>query len=127
MTGELFDGKRDLVEIAFRRSGDIADVLREQGGATENKYGKISDTDKSYTKIGETVVKLMYGSYDERRREDAVQGGNVRMETPRVAVPKDTIAQEDDLVEMPDGERYQLDAKVTRETHTEFKATLLTQ
>lgn len=127
MTGELFDGKADLAEIAFRRSGDIANVLREDGTATENKYGKVSDTDKSYSKVGETVAKLMYGSYDERRREDSVQGGKVRMETPRVAVPKDSIAQEDDLVEMPDGERFQLDAKVTRETHNEFKATLLTK
>lgn len=126
MTDILFPGKARLAHLMFRRTGSPVEIHRADGNATENKYGKISDVDQTYSKVADEYAKRMYGSYGERSREGSVEGGRVSEENARVAMMRDTEAQVDDHVIFPDGSEYALDARVPRETHYEFKTTLVT-
>jgi hypothetical protein len=127
MTDILLPGKATLVEAVFKRTGSQVDILRGDGTAAKNKYGKIEDQDRTYTVVATEYGKRMYGSYGERNREEDVQGGRVSQENARVALSADTDAQVDDRVEFPDGRVYHLDAEVPRETHYEYKTTLVNE
>lgn len=100
------------------------DVIEESN--IEDRYGKVNDTDKVFLDIGQGTAYRIYPSMEERASEASTLGGRIDTESPRIAFPRDTIAEEDDRVGFPDGRKFVLDERVPMETHYEFRATLVT-
>lgn len=125
MTGRLFSGNARTATVLIDRVGVRADVYEPDGTATENKYGKFSDTDITYTKRSEEVLHRSFPDDDMRQRERSVSGGTVDMSSPNILASNDVVLQEDWHVEFPDGERYRLIEEMEFPTHQEWRVELI--
>lgn len=121
----LFSAKRTEVAAILHRIGSEATIRRYDENAAVNQYGKVSDTDRTFSDLTTEYARRVYNSNTDRDSQQLVQGGRLDEDTPRIALTYDTQAQEDDRVVFPDGQEYALDKKVPRDTHTEFRATLI--
>jgi hypothetical protein len=126
MTGPLFGGKRTHIAAILYRTGSDVDVLRPDGNATENRYGKVADSDVSYSSVASERARRIYLSETPRGAEQVVTGGRLNTEDPRIALMDDTVAKEGDRLRFPDGQRYSLESRIDRDTHVEFRTTLIT-
>jgi len=126
MTGPLLGGNRTTIASIIYRTGNEADILRPDGQATENRYGKVSDGDVNYTVEDTETFRRIYQSEVERGSEQLVIGGRLDDEEPRIAARHDTGAQEGDRLQFADGSTYSLESRIGRDTHVEFRTTLVT-
>jgi hypothetical protein len=124
MTRGIFQPRDRLIRVVLNRTGTPADI-KQPSNPGENKYGKVADTDRSYTVVATEDAYRTYGSYEERPRDMPEVGGDADMDTPRIIFKRDTAANEGYRVEFDDGEVYELDVVVPRETHKEFRATIV--
>lgn len=125
MASSFLPAKAELVKVMLNRVGMSADIDRPDGSASENKYGKIEDGDITWQSVGtETLYRQHLGSNDQPR-EESVVGGRVDRENPVVIAGRDTDVQEDDRLTFSDGRRYRVDQKMPRQTHNEFRCTLI--
>lgn len=137
MAGEVLTGRK-LFRVALNRTGETVTIYRADGTATENKYGKIEDGDRTFSKVTSEVGRLTYESMEERPTESRVQGGRVNTESPIILFRDDTQAREDDRVVFDgfgdgsfgsdvfgDARTYTLDERVPRDNYVAFKATLV--
>lgn len=125
MTTSPFGGKRTHVAAILYRVGKEVDIARPDNVATENRYGKLSDQDRSYSDVDTEYARRMYNSGGQRDSQQLVQGGRLDQDTPRIAFMYDTVAQEGDRATFPSGQTYSLDKRIDRDTHVEFRATLI--
>lgn len=123
--GIMLPNKERLARVMIYRTGHDVEIMRADGTATENKYGKVSDTDVSYTKVADETARRMYNRRDREPSEGGVDGGRINTDSPRIAMFKDTAAQEDDRLVFETGEEYVLDEAIERDTHTEFRVSLI--
>lgn len=125
MPGETFRGRSRTASVLINRAGTPVDILRPDS-PPENKYGKVSDSDVTYSQVASSVCRRIYPTDDERPREARTIGGRIDTEEPRLAFPKNTNVQEGDRVQFQDdGKQYQIDEHIPRETHDEYRATLV--
>lgn len=123
----LFPGKQRLATVMLHRVGTDVEIKRADGTATENKYGKVSDTDVSWSTVANEVAYRLYKYKDDFPNESRALGGRVNTDNPFIAFPRDTDAQEDDrVVFADDNKEYVLDELHARQTHYEFQSTLVT-
>lgn len=126
MSGMLFPAKQRLATVMLHRVGQDVKIKRPTGSAGTNDYGKVEDGDRNYETIDHTVAYRMFRSGSEGPRESRVSGGRVDVDNPRIAAPRDTRIQEDDRVVFTDtGRTYHADEMIPRETHYEFRSTLV--
>lgn len=125
MTTSPFSGKRTHVAAIIYRTGNEVTIKRDDGTASENRYGKVSDNDRTFSTVDTEYARRLYNSRGNRDSQQIVEGGRLDEDTPRIAFKHDTAAQENDHVTFPSGQTYSLDKKSQRDTHTEFRATLL--
>lgn len=125
MTGRLFSGRERTAAVLLDRVGVHATLRKPDGTATENKYGKVSDSDINFVDDGQITAHRLYPNDDSRQRESSVEGGAVDLSTPRIAVQNGTGLQEEWRVAFPDGEVYRLIEKIPRKTHEEWRAELV--
>jgi hypothetical protein len=121
----LFSAKRTEVAAILYRIGHEVTIRRYDENAAVNQYGKVSDTDRTYSDLTTEYARRVYNSNTDRDSQQLVQGGRLSEDTPRIAFTHDTAAEADDRVVFPDGQTYVLDKEVPRDTHMEFRATLL--
>lgn len=112
--------------MLLKRSGNVVSVYRADGTASETKYHKTSDTDKTYSKIGEELGFRSYANDNAEPGYGEVTGGRVDTDSPRIALMAETDAQEGDRIEFPDGKRYALDELIDRKAYSLFRSTLIT-
>lgn len=125
MTNGLFQPRNRLIRVILNRVGVPADI-EQPSSPPDNKYGKVSDVDVTYSTVATEDAYRTYGSYEERPRSMPEIGGDADMDTPRVVLKRETAAEEDYRVTFTDdGKVYHLDEKIPRETHTEFRATVV--
>lgn len=122
----LFRANSRVSRLLLQRSGEPVAIYRDKGNVSENKYGKISDTDKQQVHIVDEIAFRSYENSDTEPGYGEVTGGRVGVDSPRVAMFADTDAEVGDEVEFPDNKRYSLDQVYDRKTHTIFRATLIT-
>lgn len=113
----------------FRRLIDMTSgtaTISRPDSPSENKYGKVEDSDLTYTDVDTEKVHRMYISRDDLPSESQVRGGRLNSDDPRLAFMDNTEAQEDDHVTFDDtGRTYVLDERIPRISHVEFRATLV--
>ena len=126
MTGPLLGGNRTTIATIIYRTGNEAAILRPDGSATENRYGKTSDGDRTYSAQGTEKFRRIYPYERERGSQQQVSGGRLDDEDPQIIAHYDTIAQEGDRLRFPDGQEYNLDSRASRDTHVKFQTTLVT-
>jgi len=126
MTGPLLGGNRTTVSAIIYRTGNEATIRRPDGNATENRYGKVTDTDVTYSAQATERFRRIYQTESEPGSEQFVAGGRVSDEEPGIAARYNTVAQEGDRLLFEDGNEYTLDSRVDRDTHVEFRTTLVT-
>lgn len=118
--------KRRHLAVTIRRLGSAATITRPDGTATENKYNKRSSEDVTYEHVADTVARQFYQRDSDEPTEGGVSGGRIDTDNPRIALPHDTPAQEDDRITFDDtGRTYVLDERVHRDTHAEFRVSLV--
>lgn len=142
MVERLFPNKTRHLNVIFHRVGEEVVVKRDDGTATENEYGKVEDDEVSYVELGyggneygttaysgtPVYAKRLYPSYEGRPDEMGTIGGRVDVDNPRIAFPQNIDVQEGDRVEFVDeNTTYFIEQRVPRETHNEFRATLVTE
>lgn len=125
MSGELFDGKQRLGRVILNRVGKQVDVLRADGSATENKYGKIEDDERSYDVVGQETARRIYANESDRPGEADVTGGRLDSENPRILFGSGADVTDDDRVRFPDNKVYVLDEEAPLDTHTSYRVTLV--
>jgi len=124
--GMLFPGKQRLATVMLHRVGQNVKIKREVGSAAQNDYGKVEDGERNYETIDHTVAYRMFRSGDSGPRESRVSGGRVNVNNPRIAAPRDTRIEEDDRIVFTDtGRTYHADERIPRQTHYEFRSTLV--
>lgn len=101
--GLLVDGSRRKVKTIIWRIGDNVSIMRADGTESRNKYHKKDDTDLTFVEQSndEYAYKL-----DENQIETQQEGGRQERHTPNIALAHDTIVQEDDRLDFPDGRKY---------------------
>lgn len=125
MNGALFGAKRTEAAAVIYRVGSEVQILRADQQATENRYGKVSDTDRTFSQVATEHARRMYESRGDEPQQQLVTGGRLDQETPIVAFKHDTEAEEGDRVEFPDGTQYSLDRRVPKDTHVEYRTTMI--
>lgn len=121
MVDRLLPSQKRKFRVLLSRIGQRVDILRPDGTATENQFGKVDDGDVSRSKIGETICRRIYASEEERPQRRLIQGGRRSQDNPRLAFPKDTDVQQDDYIVFPNGDTYRIDKFVPWETHDEYR------
>lgn len=120
------DSKRQHAEVVINRVGHDVTIERPDGSTTENKYNKRSSTDVTYTQVAQEVGRRLYRRDSDQPNEGGVSGGRVDTDNPRIALPFQTAAEEDDRVTFQNDNRtYVLDERIYYDTHAEFRATLV--
>lgn len=125
LTGGLIPPAAATANVLLERVGRDATFYSASEPA-ENKYGRQSDTDVTYTKEAVAPAYRVYDSGNDRANEASVLGGNVDIDSPVIAFPLDISASEGWKLQFPDGKEYVLDEQVADRTHHEFRATLVT-
>lgn len=125
MNGALFGAKRTEAAAIIYRVGSPVSVLRAEQTATENRYGKVNDTDRTFSEVGNEHARRLYESSGNEPQQQLVTGGRLSQESPRIAFKHDTIAEEGDRVRFPSGTEYVLDERVPRDTHVEYRSTMI--
>lgn len=125
MANQLFGGKRTHVSDIIYSVGEPVDILQPDNTATENRYGKVSDTDRSFSKVDEEHARRIYETDNDEQSQQIVEGGRLDEDTPQIAMMHDTVADTGYHLRFPDGSEYELDREVPKDTHTQFRATLI--
>jgi len=121
----LYQTRDRLAKAMLHRYGHDVTVERPAGSAPENKYGKVSDEDKTWNTVENTVARRVYDSTRARPRESRGLGGRVDVDSPLIVLPKDSDAQEGDRVKLSnDSKIYYLDQEISWDTHKEFRTTV---
>lgn len=126
MGRNIFSAKSRLGALMIHRSGEPVSLYRPDGTATKNKYGKVTDTDRDYEHVGDDTATRVYEGRDSEPGYGEVTGGRVDTDSPRIALPQSTIAEEGDRVEFPNGHRYELDERIPMHAYVLFRSTLIT-
>lgn len=125
MTDPLLASNRSNLKMRIYRRGAECDILRADGTATENRYGKVSDTDQTYSVETQEYFHRIYEEASMRESESQVQGGRINEDDARLASFYNTVAEEGDRVEFPDGTKFALDRRMDFDTHTEWQVTII--
>lgn len=124
--GRLTDSQGRLGKVMLKRVGVEGDITRPDGTATENRYGKIEDGDRTWADVATERVYPTYGGDNDLPSEARTTGGRINRESPTLAFATDTAAQEDDRVTMSDtGRTYVLIEKIPHELYTAYRANLV--
>jgi len=121
MGGRLLPTQRKKLEVLITRAGDNVDILRPDGTATENQFGKVDDGDVTRSKVGSAWSKRIYSTNDERPDKRLTAGGRRREDNPVLMFPHGTDVQEDDHIEFPDGDVYMIQNQLRNDTHAEYR------
>lgn len=121
----LLGGSKTKVSAIIYRVGREVTVYTPDETATENQYGKVSDGDRSFSEKGTEHARRIYENQNDEASQQLVQGGRLNEDTPRIAFRHDTVAEEGDRVEFPDGTTYDLDRDMPKDTHMEFRSTMI--
>lgn len=97
MVSELRNQQK-LARLGLNRVGREITIFRSDGNATENKYNKITDGDKTWSQVAVETGRLTYQSMSERATEASVMGGRVDTEQPLIMLRDDTEAREGDRI-----------------------------
>lgn len=117
---------RHRLSAIIDRFGNDADVRRPDGTATKNKYGKVSDTDVTYSSVGTERVRVAYPDDNDHPAQAGVDGGRVSTDSPILVCKHDTIIQEGDRVHFShDGRTFSVEERREYDTHVTFTATLV--
>jgi hypothetical protein len=110
------------VKVDIRRAGQLADILRPSGG-TENGYGKVSDSNQTFSKISETyaVIDMEHG---EKFRPENVTGGTRDLNRPEYRVPHDVDVQDGDRLRI-EGIQYEIENIAPYPTHKVLKTVMI--
>lgn len=123
MTG-LVEKHRKLAHSTLNRVGETVE-LYEPTEPAENAYGKQSDTDRTFTKVGETVGLRVHESTSSVLEEAEAVGGMVDAETPKIAVPYDAAASEHWRIQFKDGRKYYLTTELPDRVAKVFRSRLV--
>lgn len=114
--------------VALSRIGEPVTIEESDEPAT-NDYGKVEDTDRSWSEVEpgqKHVAHRIYQGDRDRPNEVQVFGGRVDVDAPLIAFAADTVATEGNRITFPDGQSYELDDQVPYRAYTAFRSTLLT-
>lgn len=122
--GRLFAARERTADVALSRFGTEITIRRPDGTATLNEYGKIEDSDESYTQVATEFAVRWYRARDDYPGEATVDGGRVDTENPWLFLAADTQASEDDRVEFSDtGQVYVVDEMIPRQAYKQARVT----
>lgn len=121
MPDRLLPSQKRKFRVLISRIGQRVEILRPDGTATENDFGKVDDGDITRSKVGETICRRIYASDEERPQMRLTQGGRRPEDNPRLAFPKDSNVQRNDHIVFPNDDTYRLDKFVDWETHDEYR------
>lgn len=121
MPNRLLPGQRRKFRVLITRIGQQVDILRPDGTATENEFGKVDDNDVTRSKVDEAYARRIYSSNEERPDMRITTGGRRSEDAPRLVFPYGTDVQRDDHIEFPNGDIYRIDDHVPHEMHDEYR------
>lgn len=101
-------------------------VITDTEENNENIYGITTDDAAGSVLLGEYSARRMYLGQEDLPDLQIEAGGKRGTDTPVIAFPRDNIMQRGDRVTFPNGERYELQAKLARDTHTQFQTSKIT-
>lgn len=125
MTGTFSATVKSQAKVLIQRTGSVVDVMRDDGSASVNTRGKISDTDVTMAKQGEETVVRTYPNESDEPSLRGSTGGRRQTDAPNIHLQHDTIVQEGDRLDFPDGNSYAIERKIDRKSHYETETALV--
>lgn len=124
----VFRSRTRTFAVAAKRMGERFTILRADGSAVENEYGKIEDDDRDFEPAGEEYGIPWYRGRDDYSASASVEGGRVNTDNPWFYVREDTAVEEDDRIRVEhSGRVYVVNRLVDETTHKILRVTLVNE
>jgi len=125
MDSKLLRANRRQVAVALKRLGSLMSIRRPDGTAVENDYGKVEDGDLDYDDAGEAYGRRTYWSESDYPSVAVSSAGDLNTDEPIIITQADADLEEDDRIDFPDGDTYNVDRVIPFGSHQYIQVTYI--